>query len=80
MDIRPIYDLSTTTMKARQNWDNIFNVMRKKIELLFKKEGNDILRQIIYEKLNLASPWSKIYGMQFKEKKNNHRVSETQRF
>ena len=72
MDIRPMYDLSTTTMKARQYWNNIFNVIRK-IEVLFKKEGNDILRQIIYEKLNLASPWSKIYGMQFKEKKNNHR-------
>ena len=74
MDIRPIYDLSTT-MKARQYWNNIFNVMRKKIELLFKKEGNNILRQIIYENLSLDSPWSKIYGIQFKEKKNNHRQS-----
>ena len=37
--------------------------MRKKIELLFRKEGNDILRQIIYENLSLDSPWSKIYGI-----------------
>ena len=73
MDIRPIYDLLTTIMRARYYW-NIFNIMKKnfnimknimkkKTELLFKKEGNDILRQIIYEKLNLASPWSKIYGI-----------------
>lgn len=28
MDIRPIYDLLTTIMKARYYW-NIFNIMKK---------------------------------------------------
>lgn len=37
MDIRPIYDL-LTTMKARQYWNNIFNIMRKKLNYCSRKK------------------------------------------